>query len=440
MGGLGPAHDAGRDDVRARNDRDGGRGDQDRRVRLPREAGRAAEAPRHRRACAQDDACEGAAARLARGARRERRGARRRTRDRTADRGEEARCCSSASPAPATSPQRARCSSPTRRGSRSPSGARLSANPLAVLDEAREGTLYCAEIGQYAKAEQKGLAFLLPKLERASVTLVCTSAEPLGNLAAEGRFDPALLAALSIGAVLLPPLRSRREDIPRACRALLARHHCRAEGRRARSGPCGRAAGRRGDGARQRVLAGQRRSPAERRREPRAQCRYRRDHAGPREAPARRGRRGQSGRRSRNHRALLRAAAARGARGVRAHLLRAAPGPRAEQHEPRRRQGGSRAHAPLPQAEAAQHPLRAPRRRPRGPDGAAGGDRDGRHALARAAASAWRRSSSVRSASSTATSAPRRSTRCGSASRARTSSRSRPRTCSASCRSSSGRS
>jgi two-component system nitrogen regulation response regulator NtrX len=95
-----------------------------------------------------------------------------------------------------------------------PTGARLASNPLAVLDEAREGTLYCAEVGQYTKAEQKGLAFLLPKLERASVTLVSTSAEPLGNLAAEGKFDPALLASLSIGAVLLPPLRVRREDIP----------------------------------------------------------------------------------------------------------------------------------------------------------------------------------------------------------------------------------
>lgn len=95
-----------------------------------------------------------------------------------------------------------------------PTGARLTANPLAVLDEARDGTLYCAEIGQAAKAEQKGLAFLLSKLDRANVTLVCTSAEPLGNLAAEGKFDPALLAALSVGAVLLPPLRARREDIP----------------------------------------------------------------------------------------------------------------------------------------------------------------------------------------------------------------------------------
>ena len=41
-----------------------------------------------------------------------------------------------------------------------------------------------------------------------------TSTEPLGNLAAEGKFDAALLAQLSSGAVMLPPLRARREDIP----------------------------------------------------------------------------------------------------------------------------------------------------------------------------------------------------------------------------------
>ena len=137
-----------------------------------------------------------------------------------------------------------------------PSGTRLAANPLAVLDEARDGTLYCAEIGQYAKAEQKGLAFLLPKLERASVTLVCTSAEPLGNLAAEGRFDPALLAALSIGAVLLPPLRARREDIP----ALVERFWRDIRPRRRTPSAArarGLAAGRRADRAHQRLLAGQ---------------------------------------------------------------------------------------------------------------------------------------------------------------------------------------
>jgi DNA-binding NtrC family response regulator len=93
-------------------------------------------------------------------------------------------------------------------------GARLTSNPLGLIEEAREGTLYCAEIGQYSRIEQKGLAFLLPKLDKHNVTLVCTSSEPLGNLAAEGKFDAALLAQLSSGTVLLPPLRKRREDIP----------------------------------------------------------------------------------------------------------------------------------------------------------------------------------------------------------------------------------
>jgi two-component system, NtrC family, nitrogen regulation response regulator NtrX len=93
-------------------------------------------------------------------------------------------------------------------------GARFATNPLQVLEEARGGTLYCSEIGMYSKPEQKGLAFLLPKIEKHNTVLVCASSEQLGNLAAEGRFDPALLAALSAGAVMLPPLRQRREDLP----------------------------------------------------------------------------------------------------------------------------------------------------------------------------------------------------------------------------------
>jgi DNA-binding NtrC family response regulator len=93
-------------------------------------------------------------------------------------------------------------------------GARLANNPLTLVEEARDGVLYCAEIGQYTRAEQKGLAFLLPKLERGNIQLVATSAEPLANLATEGKFDAALLSQLSSGAIVLPPLRARRDDIP----------------------------------------------------------------------------------------------------------------------------------------------------------------------------------------------------------------------------------
>jgi DNA-binding NtrC family response regulator len=93
-------------------------------------------------------------------------------------------------------------------------GTRLTSNPLALIEEAREGVIWCAEIGQYTRTEQRGLAFLLPKLDKQNIVLVATSSEPLAAHASEGRFDAALLAQLAPGAVVLPPLRARREDIP----------------------------------------------------------------------------------------------------------------------------------------------------------------------------------------------------------------------------------
>ena len=111
-------------------------------------------------------------------------------------------------------------------------GVRLANNPLALIEEAREGVLYCAEIGQYSRNEQKGLAFLLPKLDKHKIVFVATSAEPLANLASEGRFDAALLSQLSAGAVVLPPLRTRRDDIP----ALIERFW-RATGAEERAAP-----------------------------------------------------------------------------------------------------------------------------------------------------------------------------------------------------------
>jgi DNA-binding NtrC family response regulator len=91
---------------------------------------------------------------------------------------------------------------------------RLTTAPLQLLEEAREGILYCPEIGQLSRLEQKGLLFLLPKLVKYETLLVCTSSEALGNLAAENKFDPMLLSQLSAGVLMLPPLRDHRDDIP----------------------------------------------------------------------------------------------------------------------------------------------------------------------------------------------------------------------------------
>jgi len=92
--------------------------------------------------------------------------------------------------------------------------ARLTTAPLQLLEEAREGVLYCPEIGRLSRLEQKGLLFLLPKLAKYETLLVCTSSETLGNLATENKFDPVLLSQLSAGVLMLPPLRDHRADIP----------------------------------------------------------------------------------------------------------------------------------------------------------------------------------------------------------------------------------
>ena len=201
-------------------------------------------------------------------------------------------------------------------------GARLATNPLALLEEARDGVLYCAEIGQYSKAEQKGLAFLLPKLDKHNVALVCTSAEPLGNLPPEGKFDAALLSALSSGArrAAAAARASRRHS--GADRALLARRPAR-------------------DAAPQRRLLASRCRPAALTALSNAYWPGNLDHLQnvvanlalmlrgeitPDHVKRLLGEAGvaEPGARARDHRALFRAAAARSARGVRAHLLRAA--------------------------------------------------------------------------------------------------------------------
>ncbi len=98
-------------------------------------------------------------------------------------------------------------------------GQRLINAPLDVLQQASGGVLFCSEVGTYSRMEQKGLAFVLSKFEKYALRLVCSTSEALGGLATEGKFDAGLLAALTAGAVTLPPLRTRIEDVPQLVEA-----------------------------------------------------------------------------------------------------------------------------------------------------------------------------------------------------------------------------
>jgi two-component system nitrogen regulation response regulator NtrX len=93
-------------------------------------------------------------------------------------------------------------------------GQRLINAPLDVLQQASGGVLFCNEIGIYSRMEQKGLAFVMSKFDKYALRLVCSTSEALGGLATEGKFDAGLLASLQAGAVTIPPLRLRADDIP----------------------------------------------------------------------------------------------------------------------------------------------------------------------------------------------------------------------------------
>jgi DNA-binding NtrC family response regulator len=90
----------------------------------------------------------------------------------------------------------------------------LASNPFEPLNEAREGTLFLPEIANLSKAEQKGLAQVLGKLEKFNVRLICAATGPLAAMAEDGRFDANLYNQLSGLTIRLPALADHPEDIP----------------------------------------------------------------------------------------------------------------------------------------------------------------------------------------------------------------------------------
>ncbi len=90
----------------------------------------------------------------------------------------------------------------------------LATNPFEPLNEAREGTLFLPEIANLSKAEQKGLAQVLGKLEKFNVRLICAATGPLAAMAEDGRFEANLYNQLSGLTIRLPALADHPEDIP----------------------------------------------------------------------------------------------------------------------------------------------------------------------------------------------------------------------------------
>jgi DNA-binding NtrC family response regulator len=98
---------------------------------------------------------------------------------------------------------------------------KLTAAPIEILEQLRDGLLYIPEVADLAKAEQKGLLLLLGKAEKYGVRVVCSTAQALPQMMTEGLFEGALLQALSATTLRVPSLEDHREDIPDLARAMV---------------------------------------------------------------------------------------------------------------------------------------------------------------------------------------------------------------------------
>lgn len=90
-----------------------------------------------------------------------------------------------------------------------------------VLSPAAGGVLFVPELSELSKTQQKHLAFVADRSERAKIRLVSfTSTEPRA-LVDEHGFDAALLARVAELSFALPPLRDFSEDVPEIASQML---------------------------------------------------------------------------------------------------------------------------------------------------------------------------------------------------------------------------
>ena len=99
----------------------------------------------------------------------------------------------------------------------------LAEAPLDLLNQAREGTLFMAEVGDLNRTEQKGLFLIAGKLEKYNTRLICATSRALPELVAQGGFDGKLYGAITAVTVNVPSLRQHREDIPDLANLFLLR-------------------------------------------------------------------------------------------------------------------------------------------------------------------------------------------------------------------------
>ena len=100
----------------------------------------------------------------------------------------------------------------------------LSSARADLLKKAKEGFIFIKEIGDLKKEEQKALLQFLDSLEDQDTRLICGSTQAIADRVALGEYDAELFQKLIGVTIVIPPLRSRAEDIPNLANLVLSRY------------------------------------------------------------------------------------------------------------------------------------------------------------------------------------------------------------------------
>jgi two-component system, NtrC family, nitrogen regulation response regulator NtrX len=100
--------------------------------------------------------------------------------------------------------------------------AALTDAPQELLAQAASGLIFVEELALLSRAQQRNLALVLAKQEKARTRVISFTVEEPARLTGELGFDAALFERLSELSLLLPALREHAEDIPDIAGILLA--------------------------------------------------------------------------------------------------------------------------------------------------------------------------------------------------------------------------
>lgn len=97
----------------------------------------------------------------------------------------------------------------------------LAEEPLELLQKAHHGVLFLPDISHYNRRAQQSLLFMIAKLDRFNVRIVCTMSMPIQTLMDNPDWDAKLLSVLSNIVISIPPLRDHIEDLMHLAEQLL---------------------------------------------------------------------------------------------------------------------------------------------------------------------------------------------------------------------------